>query len=153
MTHELAAVTWELRPMILGPLSTSLNLTLYVLFLLFACIFTSITLIRVWRTVAPFSRRQPEANPAYRGFLQASAASMQHLTNVTYLVMGILASVMVYDISDQLLANAGTNIIMAITFLIRRLSSALTVGLLVSLYALLARWHISRRIENVVSPD
>ena len=85
-------LTWELRPVILEPIwEPSTSLKLYLLFLLLVCIFTTIKLARVWRTVAPFSRRHPEANPAYRGFLQASAASLQHLIGLTFLVMGISA--------------------------------------------------------------
>ena len=81
---------------------------MYMFFLLLVCILTTIKLARVWRTVPPFGRRHPKANPAYRGFLQASAASLQHLDSLTFLAMGLFATVTVYDISDRLLANEGT---------------------------------------------
>lgn len=148
MTHESAVFAWQLRFMILKPSSASLNLKLYVLFLFLVCIFTTIKLVRVWRIVAPFSGRHPGPNLAYRGFLRASAASMQHLISLTYLAMGIFASVTVYGISDHFLANEGTDITLAITALIRRLSSALTVALFVSLYAFLVRWYFTERLEK-----
>jgi hypothetical protein len=147
MPHALPH-TWDLGPVLV---ESSTTLKLYLLFLFLVWIFTSINLVRVWRIVAPFSSRQQQANPAYRGFLQTSAASMQHLINLTCLIMGLFASVTVYSISDRLLANEGK--ILVISFVIRYLSSMLTLGLLVSLYAFLARWHICRRIERFLSPD
>ena len=108
----------------------SAGLKVYLLLLLVACIFKSIKLTRIWRRAVPFSHRPATGNPSYGQLLRVSAASLEHWINFTYLVSGIFASITVYQISDRLIANEGTNLILAMASLIRRLSFILTTGLL-----------------------
>jgi hypothetical protein len=145
MVQESARATWDLRSMILEP--PAARVVVYLLLLLVVCIITSIKLARVWRSVVPFSHGPTTENPTYRRLLLVSATSLQHW--IRYLVSWIFAANNVYLISDNLISNQRTDFISAISTLSRQLSFTFTTGLLVALYAFLARWHISRRIENL----
>jgi uncharacterized membrane protein len=147
MVQESTSGTWDLRSMILEPPAASIKV--YLLILLVVCIATSIKLARVWRGMVPFSHRPPTENPTYRRLLLVSAASLQHWIRFTCLVSAIFVSTAVYRISDSLIADQRMDPIFAISALSRQVSFTLKMGLLVALYAFLARWHLDKRIENL----
>ena len=54
----------------------------------------------------------------------------------------------IYDFCDRLLDQKTVGSLVVV-FFVRDLSTALTMALLVALFAFLVQWHIGRRIENL----
>jgi hypothetical protein len=117
-----------------------------MLFLLVVCIVTSIKLVRLWRMAPPFRAQRQRDNSAYLSLLQSSAASLKQWIGFTYLGWGIFASISLYNLWNQLLDDKRVGGLMVV-FLVREFSTTLTMALLVALFAFLAQWHMSRRIQ------
>jgi hypothetical protein len=117
-----------------------------MLFLLVVCIVTSIKLVRLWRMAPPFRAQRQRDNSAYLSLLQSSAASLKQWISFTYLGWGIFASISLYNLCNQLLDDKRVGGLMVV-FLVREFSTTLTMALLVALFAFLAQWHMSRRIQ------
>jgi len=143
MLQESAATSWNPRAITSTP---SVSLKLYMLFLLVVCIVTSIKLVRLWRMAPPFRAQRQRDNSAYLSLLQSSAASLKQWIGFTYLGWGIFASISLYNLWNQLLDDKRVGGLMVV-FLVREFSTTLTMALLVALFAFLAQWHMSRRIQ------
>jgi hypothetical protein len=143
MLQESATTSWDPRAITSTP---SVSLKLYMLFLLVVCIVTSIKLVRLWRMAPPFRAQRQRDNSAYLSLLQSSAASLKQWISFTYLGWGIFASISLYNLCNQLLDDKRVGGLMVV-FLVREFSTTLTMALLVALFAFLAQWHMSRRIQ------
>ena len=143
MLQESAATSWDPRAITSTP---SVSLKLYMLFLLVVCIVTSIKLVRLWRMAPPFRAQRQRDNSAYLSLLQSSAASLKQWISFTYLGWGVFASISLYNLCNQLLDDKRVGGLMVV-FLVREFSTTLTMALLVALFAFLAQWHMSRRIQ------
>ncbi len=143
--QESAYTSWDLRTMTSEP-STALKI--YILFLFVVWIVTSVKLIRIWRMAGPFRAQRQRENPAYESLLQSSAASLKRWIRFTGFGWGIFASKSIYDFCDRLLDQKTVGSLVVV-FFVRDLSTALTMALLVALFAFLVQWHIGRRIENL----
>lgn len=138
--------TWNLRNM---PYESSATDKVYLIFLLAVCVVTSVRLVRVWRAVPPLKAHHKLGDVEYVQLLQLSAASLKRWIGFTLLIGGIFASIkLTHDSNMALNSNALSGGFLVFIFL-RELSPTLTMSLLVALYAFLAHWYISRRVENL----
>jgi hypothetical protein len=143
--QEGTEATWDPR-YINRPLSTSFKI--YVFFLLTVCIVTIVQLLKAWRAAPPFRLSRQANNPAYLKMLEASRTRLKQWIFCTLLAWGILTSTSLYDVCNRLLGEKriGSG---EYLFVLEDYAAALTMALLVVLFAFLVRWHLVTRIEDL----
>lgn len=138
-------VTWDLRYINREP---SMSMKLYLLFLLFCCIVTSVELFKAWRVAPPFKLSRQASNRSYVKTLEASGTRLKNWILCIFLAMGILTSLNISDACNLLLAEKrmGLGVVL---FVLRDYGAEVTMGFLVVLFAFLIRWHFMARIERL----
>jgi hypothetical protein len=121
---------------------------LYVLFLLFVCLVTSVELFKAWRAAPPFRLSRQANNPSYPKMLEASRIRLRQSILCIFLALGMLTSLNLSDVCNLMLAEKtmGRGLIL---FVLRDYGADLTMGFLVVLFAFLVRWHFLTRIEHL----
>jgi hypothetical protein len=144
MLQESTQVQWDPINIDRPP---SKGLEIYLLFLLIACVMTVPNLVRVWRSVPPFSSKSPAFAAAYCKVLQISANRFRRWIGLIFLASGLLTTTAVYDTCSALLLEKRPGLA-AVVPVIQDFSATLCIGLLVVLFLYLARWHIRVRLER-----
>jgi hypothetical protein len=138
--------TWDLRYINREP---SMSMKLYLLFLLFCCLLTSVELFKAWHAAPPFKLSRQASNRSYVKMLEASRTRLKHWILCIFLAMGILTSLNISDACNLLLAEK-TMGLGVVLFVIRDYGAEVTMGFIVVLFAFLVRWHFTARIERLV---
>ena len=128
----------------------SMGLKVYVWFLLFVCLVTTIKLIRIWRGAAPFRLSRQRNHAAYLQVLRTSCKSLAQWIGCTFLGWGILASHTLYNLCRGMLNEKVTGRLV-ILFAVEDFATSLTMALWVVSFAYLARWHMITRIRRLES--
>jgi hypothetical protein len=137
--------TWDLRYINREP---SMSMKLYVLFLLFCCIVTSVELFKAWRVAPPFKLSRQASNRSYVKMLEASRTRLKNWILCIFLAVGILTSLNISDACNFLLTEK-TMGLGFVLFVLRDYAADVTMGFLVVLFAFLIRWHFMARIERL----
>src|ERR1700682_873778 len=143
--QEASQTTWDLRYINREP-PTSMKL--YLLFLLFACIVTSVELFKAWRVAPPFRPPRQVSNPSYLKMLEASRTRLRQWILFIFLALGILTSLNLSDVCILMLGEKtmGSGLIL---FVLRDCGADLTMGFFVVLFAFLVRCHFLARIDRL----
>jgi hypothetical protein len=127
---------------------TSTSFKVYLFFLLFVCVVTSVKLLKAWRAAPPFSLPRQVSNPAYLRTLEDSCTSLKYWIGCILLAWGVMTSTSLVEVSNRLLRE---KTIGSATFLIllEDYSVVLSLALFVVLFVFLVRWHLLLRIERL----
>ena len=143
-------VTFDYQHLIRGP---STGFKLYVLFLLVACIVTSMKLVRVWFYAPPFRRSTLANIPEYLRLLETSSRSLRQWIACVFFSYGLLFSNSLYDVCRSLLSENRVGSA-AIIFGLEDYAMGLSAALWVALFAFLTRWYLLKRImRSNFSPE
>jgi hypothetical protein len=149
MPQESSTVQWD--PIYVDGAPSTIS-KIYVLFLFFACVVTLFNLVRVCRTVPPFSNKIPIVPSAYVKMLQTCACRFGRWIGLIFLAWGLLTSTSVYNLCRGLLVEktTGRN---QILLMIQDFSTTLIPALGVVLFVFLPRWRILDRIDGFMTTE
>lgn len=145
MLQETATTSWDIRTMCYTP---STKEKLYVFFLLAVCVVTTIKLVKLWIAAPPFRLKRQSENPVYWRQLENAKNSLKQWMAVTLLVGGIFTSLSVYDLRNRSLDQKACGGLLLVS-IIAEFSIAFTLSLVVVLFTLLVRWHVTKRLEEL----
>ena len=135
--------TFDLRGMIDG---SSTKSEIYTFFFMAAFIVTAAKVVRVWWVAPPFRLSRQASNPAFLVRLENSIHSLKRWSECAFLGWGMLTALTITDLCSRLFyeRSMGWPLIVSV---VRELSVALTMAMLIMLFSLFARWHMLKRIE------
>jgi hypothetical protein len=139
------STSWDLQSM---RSSQSTEFNFYVLFLLVACIVTSVKLVGLWIAAPPFQIKRQVGNAGYLHLLAHTRNSLKQWMALTLVICGLFTSISAYKTCNNLLAQKIGSIELFFS-MGKSLSTALSMCSLVMLFILLIRWHVMKRIEQI----
>ena len=141
------AVEWDVRAMLCG---TSTADQVLVFSLLAVLIIVCFKLVRVWKTVKPFSQRLPENRGDYANLLQLTIRSLTQWIQFSFLFGGLCIWIIVAKIFERwVLAPKQGHILDWCSF--QEVSGGVGLVLAVASVEFLARWHSEKRLEKMMS--
>jgi hypothetical protein len=135
--------TFDLPGMIDG---SSTKSEIYTFFFVVAFIVIAAKVLRVWWVAPPFRLSHQGSNSAFLVTLENSVHSLKRWSECALLGWGMLTALTITNLCSQLLYER-TPPWPVIVSVVRELSVALTMAMLIMLFSLFARWHILKRIE------
>src|SRR5262249_34513758 len=138
MLQNSTATSWDLQTISYEP---SVKVKLCLLFLLAACVMTSIKLARLWIAAPPFYLNRQVGNPAYLNRLESSKNSLTQWATLTLVVSGLFVTARLYDACVGLSYQKTFGIALLI-YVIGDTLSGLILCFVVVLFILLMRWHL-----------